>query len=502
MKRAVIYARYSSDNQRAESIDAQVRICTAYCKRKQYIVTKIYKDEALSGRSTEKRKNYKALLADARQGLFDIIIFHKIDRNARNEYDYYLFKSQMQQLGIEYQYAEQNIDSSAEGQLMENNLVGFAAYYSRNLANEVRKGKRESALKALFPGGTPPLGYDVIDKQYVINEYEAEAIRLIFKMYLVDYGYRAIAEELNKRGYKTKAGKSFGKNSLYEIITNPRYAGTYVQGKVLILPDGRRNNHGQGKDMLVLEDAIPAIISKLDFERAKAKVIRNKHTAARYRANVDYLLSGKVFCSCGMAYIGNTITTRGHKYTYYRCNCQVAKAKGTIDCSNKMIRKDYLESTVIDVLLKKVFACDIDKVLENARKNIESQKPTNANLKELIDKRKGLEMRLNNLYNIIEKDIADDYDLERLAGIKKELTHVKKSIEQINNSPNLSISYNYFKKMWGEYKEFLTQNKNNGSDEIRTVINNCIDRILVTPKTLEITCVLEVCGYSGAVGEI
>ena len=80
MQRAVIYARFSSENQHQESIEAQIFECTAYCQKKDYAVVKTYVDEALSGTEATKRKSYNAMLADARKGVFDVVIFHKIDR--------------------------------------------------------------------------------------------------------------------------------------------------------------------------------------------------------------------------------------------------------------------------------------------------------------------------------------------------------------------------------------------------------------------------------------
>ena len=94
MKKAVLYARYSSDNQREESIAAQLRACREHCSRKGYIIVQEYFDEAKSGRS-DNRPAYQKMLADAKKKSFDIIVFHKIDRNARNEYDYYFHKANL-----------------------------------------------------------------------------------------------------------------------------------------------------------------------------------------------------------------------------------------------------------------------------------------------------------------------------------------------------------------------------------------------------------------------
>lgn len=147
MQRAVIYARFSSDMQREESIDAQVRACTAYAKSKGYEIVDTYIDEAKSGREVTKRDAYKKMLDDASHKKFDIVIFHKIDRNSRNEVDYYITKAKFLNLGIRYEYAVQSIDSSPEGQMMEGMLVAIAAYYSRNLAKETKKDSPKTLIK-------------------------------------------------------------------------------------------------------------------------------------------------------------------------------------------------------------------------------------------------------------------------------------------------------------------------------------------------------------------
>lgn len=115
--------------------------------------------------------------------------------------------------------------------MLESLLEGMAAYYSKNLAREVMKGMNENALKCMHTGGIPPLGFDVDPntKRYVINEPEAEVVRLIFSLYLDNKGYRQLIEEVNGRGHRTKLGLPFGKNSIHSILGNEKYAGVHVQ---------------------------------------------------------------------------------------------------------------------------------------------------------------------------------------------------------------------------------------------------------------------------------
>jgi len=91
---AALYARFSSDNQREESIVAQMRAGREYCTKNKYMVIKEYADQAFSG-TNDNRPAFQEMLRDAKAGLFEVIVFHKVDRNGRNEYDYYSNKKKL-----------------------------------------------------------------------------------------------------------------------------------------------------------------------------------------------------------------------------------------------------------------------------------------------------------------------------------------------------------------------------------------------------------------------
>jgi site-specific DNA recombinase len=95
-------------------------------------------------------------------------------------------------------------------------------YYSKNLAREVMKGLKETAYQCKHTGGYAPLGYDVdpATQKYVINENEAEIVRLIFKLHNKGYGYKKILAKLNDKSYKTKFGNNFSPSSIKGILTN------------------------------------------------------------------------------------------------------------------------------------------------------------------------------------------------------------------------------------------------------------------------------------------
>lgn len=439
MKRAVIYARFSSDKQREESIDAQVRACKAYCLRKHYLVTKVYADEAKSGRDVTKRDAYNQMIADAAEGKFDIIIFHKVDRNSRNEFNYFTVQHTLSRLGVSYEYAVQPIDDSPEGKMTETMLVAMAAYYSRNLAKETKKGLNENAYKAQFNGGKPPLGYKIVNKRYEIEPREAEAVRLIYKLYLEGCGYNKIAHELNLRGFKTREGRDFGKNSLYEILKNEKYIGVYTFNKTERREGLPRNMHAApGNNLIRIEDAIPAIISEAEFERARLQRERNKQCRGKYTSGETYLLTGKIFCGCcGSAMNGHRYKPRDTVYTYYSCSRKERIPSGR--CQQKQIQRDPLENWIVNIIKNKILSEENLYILAHDMSEADAERCASCGKEKdaLTTARAMAERKLDNIYKIFENGAADDYDIERLQQAKLELNDIKAKLKQVEHYKNL-----------------------------------------------------------------
>lgn len=179
-----LYARFSSDNQRSESIDAQIRAMKAYCQQKNFVIVNTYVDEAKSA-TTDRRPAFQQMISDSTNGNFNILLVHKLDRFARNRYDSAVYKRELKKNGVTVYSVLENLDDSPESIMMESVLEGMSEYYSQNLAREVMKGMRETALQCKHTGGKPPLGYDVDTgtRKLVVNPVEAEAVKLIYSMY-------------------------------------------------------------------------------------------------------------------------------------------------------------------------------------------------------------------------------------------------------------------------------------------------------------------------------
>ena len=184
MKRACIYARFSSDNQRSESIDAQIRAIKEYCTNNKIAVVKIYADKALSGTSADNREDFLQMIKDSKFDLFDYVIVHKLDRFARSRYDQVVFEKKLNDNNVKIISVLEQFNDSPESVILKGVITSMNEFYSLNLSREVKKGKNENFENCQHIGGTPPLGLDV-DKEtklYIINEEEAEIVRLIFQL--------------------------------------------------------------------------------------------------------------------------------------------------------------------------------------------------------------------------------------------------------------------------------------------------------------------------------
>ena len=348
----VIYARYSSDNQRDESIDAQIRAAKEYAEKHDIKIMEIYIDRAKSATS-DKRQEFQRMIADAKQKRFKTVIVHKMDRFSRDKHDSVCYKKVLKDNDIKLVSVTEKLDDSPESLILEGVIESMAQYYSANLSREVRKGMKETAIQCKHTGGVPPLGYDVdAQKNYIINLHEALIIKEIFSKYLEGYGYNYLLEYLKEKGYKTKKGKDFCKRAIYDILRNRKYTGTYFYRQT-DKKNTRFSCADEYKGDIIIPDGMPRIISDEDFEEVQKLLANNKLQAGANKAKELYLLTGIIFCGhCGAAMQGNSRKCGRNKLEYktYRCGNRANRK----NCTNKELRKEYIEEYVLNNLAEVV----------------------------------------------------------------------------------------------------------------------------------------------------
>ncbi|MBR6613152.1 MAG: recombinase family protein [Clostridia bacterium] len=487
--RAAAYARFSSDNQRVESIDAQLRAIKKYCTDNNILLVKTYTDEALSGTSSDKRDAFLQMIADAKKGMFDCVIVHKLDRFARNRYDSAIYRKELKDEGVRLISVLENFDEdNPESVLMMSIIEGYNEFYSLNLRREVMKGQLENAYKGLHNGGTPPLGYDVAkDRKLVINEYEAEAVRIIFDMFTRKYGYQLIADELNKKGYKTKSKKKFTKNSIAEILRNEKYVGRYVFNKRLSKKSGNRQ-YKKDEEIVRIENAFPAIVSEAIF--IQAQDIINSRLKPRMGATRHYLLTGKIECACcGGKYIGSATYSGRNSKKYYNYESSNRRRK-IAGCKNKPIRAELLEEFIIKHLKEHVFNDDvIDLIAEKLHVLVASHSSGFAEqLKTLTKKQKDIQVQIDKLLDLyLEGKISQLAIEKKTEGLQEELESLTIRINEIKAHDVKPPTLAQIKKYLHNKRDDLLSED---SEIQQGVIDTFIEKIIVGEDTIEVQIIL------------
>lgn len=160
IQRAVIYARYSSDNQREESIDGQVREVTQFAERNDIVIVHHYIDCALSAR-TDHRPQFQQMILDSAKGEFDTVLVWKLDRFSRSRLDFLKYKAVLKKNGVRLMSATEANIEGAEGILLESVLQGLAEFYSVDLSEKIKRGLTENVIHGKCNGGRLTFGYRV-----------------------------------------------------------------------------------------------------------------------------------------------------------------------------------------------------------------------------------------------------------------------------------------------------------------------------------------------------
>ena len=400
---AVIYARYSSDNQREESIEGQIRECTAYAEKNDITIVKHYIDRAISAK-TDNRPQFQQMIKDSDKKLFDIVLVWKLDRFARNRYDSARYKTQLKKNGVKLMSATEIISEGPEGIILESVLEGYAEYYSADLAEKVVRGQTENILKGRCNGGRGTFGYTLdSERKFHIDPLASPFVLESFTKYRDGLTMKEIRDWLNENGIKNPVGGEFTYNSVEHMLKNRRYIGE-LKFRDVVVPD-----------------AIPPIVPLELFDDVQEKIAKNKKAPARRKAEDDYLLTTKLHCGCcGALMFDESGTSRtGEVHRYYKC----ATAKKKKGCKKKTVRKQWLEDLVVNQTMQLVRD---DAAMESIiAKVMELQDRENTNLPLYEKQLRDAESGIQNMLNAIQAGILTSSTKERL----EQLEETKRELE-------------------------------------------------------------------------
>ena len=453
MKTAVIYARYSSDNQTEQSIEGQVRVCTEYAKSHDILILDTYVDRAMTG-TNDLRPDFQRMIKDSTKREWDYVLVYKLDRFSRDKYATAIHKKTLQSNGVKLLSAMENIPDTPEGIILESLLEGMNQYYSAELAQKVKRGMNESRKKGQFTGGYLLYGYKVENKKIIVDEEQADIIRYIFEAFANGVYVKDIIANLTERGILNR-GKPFARNTVYRLLDNEKYVGIYRHGEEAI------------------ENIYPPIISKELFARVREKTKANKY--GKRSVDVVYLLRHKLTCGyCGQPISAETGTARNGKVKrYYKC----LGRKHNNGCLKATTLKDQLESIILTTIINELSnPKNLECIVSCILKEQERQGNHNAALKLLLREKKQVDTAYENMMTAIERGIITNGITKRLRELEAQQEELEREILIEQNKIEVRLTAADIRE---HYKAALTM-------ESQAIINFLIKEIVLYDDKIEI----------------
>jgi site-specific DNA recombinase len=343
--RVAIYTRVSSQEQaeKGTSLDSQAEQLEAFCKAQKWEVFNQYTDGGFSGKD-DHRPALENLKRDAKAGYFEKIIVWRLDRLARNLRLILGLEAELREQDISLFSMKEMVDTSTSFGKHLFQMLGLIAEWEReSIAERTKTGRLQREKEGHWAGGTPPFGFDYNreTKNLVINETEAEVIRMIYDLYASGKSLSAIADHLNKalispRGKNAKGWYSTG---IRQVLINPAYKGETIVNRHCHIADINKADLSKA-----IRIAVPPIVSTDRWNIAQARLSNNKHI--RPTDDGLFTLQGLVKCGlCGCSYRAERMG--GGRYYICRGQLKTAHIDGSPRCKNKNLRADRLEQAVL-----------------------------------------------------------------------------------------------------------------------------------------------------------
>lgn len=476
-KTVAIYARVSTTEQAEEgySIDEQIRVLNEYCNQKGYTIYDEYVDRGISGKNIKGRPAIQRLISDAEQKKFDVLLVWKMNRIARKMVDLMNIVELLNNKNIAFRsYTENYETESPTGKLQFQMMAAIAEYERNNIAENVKMGMIARAKEGRWNGGQV-LGYDVVELPVEnrkrkntglrINEKEAAIIRTIFHLYTTGHGYKAIANKINRSGYRTKRNKTFSLNAIKTIVTNPVYAG-YIRYNVRRDWNEKRRNNVNPNPVIVPGSHDP-IISEEIWKIAQ-EVYKSRTCKPNRVHDGEFPLTGIMKCPvCGAGMVIGRTTNRtksGEKRVLEYYVCGAWKNKGTNVCRSNGVRTDYADVYVLnklDNLMKS------DKLIQQLVSSINHKQesliaPIQREYQHYLQDIEKLEGKLSNLLDAYMEELITKVKYQSKASELEEQIFSLKALmeplkEQLHSTVSSEVTFNQVKAVMQNFSKAFKQ---------------------------------------------
>ena len=485
--RVCFYARVSTDkDEQLHSLSNQISFFNDYISKvPNWEFIGSYIDEGISGTSVNKREEFLRMIDDAKRHKFDLIFTKEISRFSRSTLDSIKYTQELLSNGVGVYFLNDNINTILpDSELRLTIMSSIAQDEVRKLSERVSFGMKRSIDNGVVLGCSNIYGYVKDKGKLVIDEEQAEMIKIIFDRYAnTTDGLSKISRYLFSLGYKSRNGKRIDTTILTRIIENPKYKGYYCGHKSKVLDyRTKQKKRLNESDWIIYKDYenVPPIVSEELWERANVKLKERQDSFTNRTINKAvfqnrYTYSGKIYCGC-------------HNLTYHRSSagkrknnpvweCQVYRKESLKGCSNPRVFELELDEVFKD-MFNKLFKRKnniFDETLSECKNYLETNN-SELDIKNLESKILVLNNKKDKLLELVMEEYLSKEDYKRQVNIlNEELNTYQEKIDELkNNKKNKNYIENKINEIKSSLEKCLEDN-----ECYSDVFNELIDRIIV-----------------------
>ena len=492
--RVTFYARVSSESdEQLNSLGNQISYYESLIRKNPaWTFVPGYIDEGLSGISTRKRENFHRMIADGKDGLFDMVITKEITRFARNTLDSIQYTRKLLGYGVAVFFQNDNINTLDEdSELRLTIMSGIAQDELRKLSSRVKFGHQQAIKSNVVLGNSRMFGYRKENKHLVIDESEAPMVRELFELYASgNYSMKQIETIFWNKGYRNLKGKRISHVTMSNMISNPKYKGWYVGNKVKVVDMfTKKQKFLPPEEWVMFKDEtgliVPAIVSEELWEKANA-VLRKRSEDVKSRqgiCNHANLLTGKLFCTCcGQPYYRKeSRDIQGNRNSKWVCSGKI-KA-GRESCPSFPIYESELKPLLIDVFQDT--KADADAMIQEYIRMYTEMTDDNTLPSRIEELEKIVENANRKKAKLLQLSVdgrLSDRDFEAMMKkCNEEVTETEAQIEELKEQLHSSEG---FGKQISTIRRVLEEAQRDAANGIvgKDFIEKYIDRIFVTPE--------------------
>lgn len=428
--KCAIYCRVSTEEQALEghSIEAQKQELIQYCKAFEYEIYDIYIDAGFSAGTMER----PALLSMLRSvNEFDVVLVWRLDRISRDMADLMKILEILNNSNVVFKSKTENFDTStASGKLMLNMLGSFAEFERASISERIKLAHKKILNEGRWRGGSPPYGYKISDnKSLEVNTDEAEVVKEIFNLSAVkNYGTRAIAAELNRRGYYTRSGKPFENSYIAKILKNPVYFGEMIYGRQYYIKKNGKKVGAYSKDYKTFSGNFEPLIPKELFEKSLVELEKRKNNRGVSNA-IPNILGGLVFCGDCKSIMVRSMSESSGSYLV----CSKYKRFGM--CTHHYISENRILKEILKVFSNFELTLpqlDVNQIYNDSLNNLRNSFARE--IKVLEKKEYSYYKRKDRIFDLFEKGgILEEEFLKRRGELDRQRDIVIRSIEDLKD---------------------------------------------------------------------